>query len=129
MAMSLERKLQLRPGEALSVLDAPDGVAERLRTELGRCVREQDGGSEAVLLFVNDLDEVRERVPQVLERMAAGGLVWIAYPKKSSGMRTDVDRDTLWAAVVEMGWAPVRQIAVDETWSAVRVRPQADVGT
>jgi len=129
MATSLERKLQLRPGVALSVLNAPDGVAERLRTELGRRVMEQDGDSEAALLFLNDLGEVRERVPPVLERIAAGGPVWIAYPRKSSGTKTDVDRDTLWAAVVEMGWAPVRQIAVDEKWSAVRFRPQADVGT
>ena len=129
MAASLAKRLQLKAGTTLALLDAPVEVRERLRLELAGVEFGPRGKAGAVLLFVRDLADVRDRAPAALDAVAAGGLVWIAYPKKSSGVQTDVDRDTLWSAVLEMGWAPVRQIAVDETWSAVRFRSERDVGT
>jgi hypothetical protein len=50
-------------------------------------------------------------------------LLWVAYPKGSSGVKTDVNRDRLWQALEPTGWRPVRQVALDETWSAMRFRP------
>jgi len=129
MAASLAKRFQLKAGTTLALLDAPVEVRERLRLELAGVEFGPRGKAGAVLLFVRDLADVRDRAPAALDAVAAGGLVWIAYPKKSSGVQTDVDRDTLWSAVLEMGWAPVRQIAVDETWSAVRFRSERDVGT
>jgi hypothetical protein len=129
MAASLAKRLQLRAGTTLSLLNAPADVEERLKVELAGVVPASEGEAGAALLFVGDLADVRDKAPAAFDAVAAGGPVWIAYPKKSSGVQTDVDRDTLWSAVLEMGWAPVRQIAVDETWSAVRFRPEKEVGT
>jgi hypothetical protein len=50
------------------------------------------------------------------------GTLWIAYPK---GGRSDLNRDTLWPIVSELGLRPIAQVAIDETWSALRFRPLA----
>jgi hypothetical protein len=47
-------------------------------------------------------------------------VVWVLYPK---GNRTDVNRDTLWRMIAPYGLRPITQVAVDETWSALRFRP------
>ena len=47
-------------------------------------------------------------------------MLWIAYPK---GNRSDINRDTLWPYLTEYNMRPITQIAVDETWSALRFRP------
>jgi len=56
-------------------------------------------------------------------------LLWIAYPKQSSGIKTDVNRDILWQLSLQTGLRPVTQIAIDETWSALRFRPAERVGS
>ncbi len=58
----------------------------------------------------------------------ADGLVWIAYPKGTSKVKADVNRDSLWEAVKATGWRPVRLIALDEVWSVMRFRPEEKVG-
>jgi hypothetical protein len=81
---------------------------------------------DAVLIFVNNLTEVERLTPEGIATVRRDGLLWIAYPKGSSKVKTDVNRDTLWKAVQPLGWDAVRQIAIDETWSAIRFRPFKD---
>ncbi|RJQ51641.1 MAG: hypothetical protein C4521_12160 [Actinobacteria bacterium] len=83
---------------------------------------------DTVLAFVTSLAEATEMAPAAFGRVAGGGLVWIVYPKGTSKVRTDVNRDILWEALKPTGWRPVRQISLDETWSAIRFRPEAEVG-
>jgi hypothetical protein len=81
-----------------------------------------------VLLFVNNLGEAERLAPQAMAAVAPGGLLWIAYPKGTSGVKTDVNRDRLWPVIEALGWKPVRQVAIDEVWSALRFRPACEVG-
>ncbi len=53
---------------------------------------------------------------------------WAAYPKKTSGIDTDITRDHGWEALNAAGLRPVRQIAIDDTWSALRFRRPEHVG-
>ncbi|MDH2444187.1 hypothetical protein QDR37_09550 [Amnibacterium sp. CER49] len=112
--MELSAKLQLRPGVALEVVGAPDGL-ELDGVALGA------PGSPAVLAFVrmrSDLDGIGEAV----EAARADRVAWIAYPK-AGALGTDLNRDRLAAAAEALGIRPVRQIALDATWSALRFRP------
>ena len=82
-----------------------------------------------ILEFQNTLLEEVERIaPSTLGSISTDALAWIAYPKGSSGVRTDVNRDKLWAALKSSGWRPFRQIALDDIWSALRFRPAEKVG-
>jgi hypothetical protein len=71
--------------------------------------------------------EIEKRVPGLLQRAAPGAVFWITYPKKTSGIDSDLSRDILAAARTDFGWRPVSIVALDDVWSALRFRPIADV--
>jgi hypothetical protein len=126
--MILSEKLQLKPGQRMLVQNAPEGYFERLVVEMPQAALELEG-ADALLLFVTSLKEVAELTPGALQRVGQAGLMWIAYPKGGSGVKTDVNRDRLAAAVVEAtGWKAVRQVAIDAVWSGLRFRPGELVG-
>ena len=130
MATSLQQKLQLKSGQAMVILNPAPGYVEKLKGELkDNFLRvESKPNSEAVLVFVNSLAEARELVPSGIRAVKPDGLMLVAYPKGSSKIKTDVNRDSLWEAVKPMGWRPVRLIALDEVWSVMRLRPEGKVG-
>jgi hypothetical protein len=114
--MDLAAKLQLKPGQQLTIIAAPASVQETLA---GRAATGAAG--DAVLVFVRmarDLDTATSAVDAAL----ADGLAWVAYPK-AGALGTDLNRDSLAAQLRERGIQPVRQVAIDETWSALRFRP------
>ena len=129
MPTTLAQKLQLKSGK-LILLNAPKGYAEQLSQELkDMTVSTRAGGqADVVLLFVNTLAEVAERAPKAIQAVKPDGLLWLAYAKGTSKVKTDVNRDRLWEAMKPTGWRPVRQIAIDEVWSALRFRPAEQVG-
>jgi len=122
---TLAQKLQLKAGQSLKLVNSPAGYDSFLASE-GIGTAES---SDAVLIFTNSLAEVEQIVPPAFKSVSADALVWVAYPKGSSGIKTDVNRDRLWDALKPTGWRPVRQIAMDNVWSALRFRPAERVGT
>jgi hypothetical protein len=126
MPSSLAQKLQIKSGK-LIVINAPKGYAEQLAKELKDLTvsTRAAGQAEAVLLFVNSLAEVDKFTPKAGKLVKPAGMLWIAYAKGASQVKTDVNRDRLWAAVQPIGWQPIRQIALDEVWSAMRFKPLA----
>ncbi len=108
--MSLSKKLQLKT--ALRVVGLPDGV------DLGDVP--VDDAAPAILGFVTLAADMVD-VGEVMDVARADGIAWLAYPK-AKRLGTDLNRDLLWQALpVEV--RPVRQISIDDTWSALRLRP------
>jgi hypothetical protein len=125
MAPTLNQKLQIKPGKRLLVLNASSHSLRLLKAGLKgvEVVTQARGKNEAILTFVVSLSEVNRLGPGTFRRLVADGLAWIAYPKGTSEITTDVNRDLLWKALKPTGWRPVRIIALDATWSALRFRP------
>ena len=120
----------MKHGQALAVLNAPpDYLPTFARKVEGLGVVDEITRHlpDGVLLFVTSLEEVSRLLNEAIGLVQTGGLLWIAYPKGTSGVKTDVNRDRLWAAIASSGWRPVRQVALDETWSAMRFRPESEV--
>ena len=118
---TLASKLQLRDGRRLRVIDAP--------AELADALSEVDGGSDGVLAFARTSADVRRHADDLAAAAAdVAGLAWAAYPKRGSGIDTDLSRDSGWDALDELGMAPVRQVALDDAWSALRFRRAEHVG-
>src|SRR5690349_18211703 len=111
--MSLAKKLQLNDGQKLRVLNAPKG--------LNLAVPAANDG-EAVLVFAKDVAELEAHGGPALEAAKADVLAWIAYPKAGQ-LETDLNRDILWKHLEGRGVQPVRQVALDDVWSALRFRP------
>jgi hypothetical protein len=119
-------KLNLKDQREIVVLDAPPSFAGELAKLTGVTVQRRVGPGAAVefaLVFVRRLAEV-EAAARLLAKAAPGdAVVWLAYPKGTSKKYTcDFNRDTGWAALGAIGFEPVRQVAIDEDWTALRFR-------
>ena len=134
MTDPLLKKLQHRPGTPVLALWVPEEVEPAVAGwEAGGVTvhRRMRGGSPFVLAFLRSCKEIEARA----ERLAGvlGGddpILWLAYPKKSSKRyRSDVGRDDSWTPIGDLGFEPVRQVAVDDDWSALRFRRAEQVKT
>jgi hypothetical protein len=120
------KKLNLKEQKEILVLQAPESFEPELRSLEGVSVLVSlDEGRQVAftLAFVTKLAEI-ERVAEALAKKAPGdALVWFAYPKGSSKKyKCEFNRDTGWEALGKAGFEPVRQVAIDEDWSALRFR-------
>lgn len=118
----LSEKLQLKPGARVLVEDAPDAVLNALT--LPENARRVGAGEipDAAILFVSRRAALEARFPLLAGRLeGADPMVWIAYPKAGQ-LETDITRDSGWETVAQAGWKPVRQIALDDVWTALRFR-------
>ncbi len=129
---SLIKKLGIKSKQKLLILNAPENYVEQIATLLPTEVRFVTSMSETthfdmVIQFVNSKEEVEHETPKAIAMVNPGGRLWIAYPKQSSKVKTDINRDILWQIFPNSEWRPVTQISVDETWSALRFRPKSEV--
>jgi hypothetical protein len=113
-------KLLVRSGDVLSV-SAPEPALAALLGPLPEGVTTGTSAEAGVaVLFVRTRAELLERFAADLPALAGARAVWFVYPK---GGRADVNRDTIIAESGAFGWRPISNVAVDDVWSAVRVRP------
>jgi hypothetical protein len=117
--MDLAKKLQLRPEQYVEVLLSPVSLA----SSLGPLTAKREGGeSPALLVFVVNRNALEVYHSLIVSSALADRLTWVAYPK-SGQLGTDLNRDALTTAIAKGGAQPVRQIAIDDVWSALRFRP------
>jgi predicted SnoaL-like aldol condensation-catalyzing enzyme len=125
----LSKKLGLKPGMRALVVAAPSAYLKSLAPlPESVVISEAMGGThEFVQFFATRRSDIEKSAKKLLKSAAPGALVWITYPKKTSGVESDLGREEVWAAMEGTGWRPVSQIAIDEVWSALRFRPTEDV--
>src|SRR5438876_255951 len=131
---SLIKKLGIKPKQRFIILKAPKGFSEQIVPLLPADVELittpiPASNVDVVLLFVRNKAEVEKDTPIAINMVKSGGRLWLSYPKQSSGVPTDVNRDILWKIFPNSEWRPVTQISIDEIWSALRFRPKTEVGT
>ena len=115
--MDLAAKLQLRPEQGLCPVGAPDTV----EAALGH-IATDEGPSSALLVFAVDRAALDAERATIVASASADRLTWVAYPK-SGQLGTDLNRDSLAASLHEDGVRAIRQVAIDDVWSALRFRP------
>jgi hypothetical protein len=118
MATAAE-KLQLTPDQRLLVLEGP-AEAAALLPGVTRATSQDD--ADALLLFATSQTVVEANAARLRDHLRAGGIAWAAYPRTGSGRVTDVSRDRGWGSLATLGLRPVRQVVLDDTWSALRFR-------
>lgn len=76
-----------------------------------------------IVLFVKSVSEVDHFAPMALHNLMADGILWFCFPKKSSGKyNADINRDHGWKTLNNAGLMGVRNVNIDENWSAIRFR-------
>ena len=124
-AAPLARKLQIKPGQHVLVLNAPDGYLDELKPlpDAVKLAHRSEGKHDVVQLFVASAAEFDRRAPGAVKAVRPGGILWICWPKGSARAKSDINRDTMNAAAKRLGWTAVASISIDETWSALRFKP------
>ena len=121
----LLRKFQIKAGSRLWLINIPPAIAEEVTAgEEIEPVGETDA-YDGVLAFFHSPAEVAALTPRVLAGMPPDGLLWAGYRKGPDAKAAGLNRDIGWEPLGEQGWRPVRQVAVNDEWSALRFRPKA----
>jgi hypothetical protein len=117
----LSKKLGIKAGSVVGLVDAPDGFEATLG-ELPEGVMVRRGGStdgDVTLWFVRTRQELEGRIAEMGRHAAKGGL-WIVWPKKASGMESDLTQAVVRKVGLASGLVDFKICAVDETWSGLR---------
>ena len=119
-------KLNLKDQQELVVLNAPSSFDAELAGLKGRTIQRTLAPAKQLdylLAFVTKKAEVDSLAPQINKRANGDAIVWFAYPKGTSKkFKCDFNRDNGWDALNRLGWETVRAVAIDEDWSALRMR-------
>jgi hypothetical protein len=121
----LPRKLGIKPGHTVVLLDAPDGFDATLGPlPDGVSVRRDLGGDEpvdVVVLFVTVRHALVHRLDGVRARMAQDGGFWVAWPKKAAKVPTDITEDVVREVALPTGLVDNKVCAIDAVWSGLRL--------
>jgi hypothetical protein len=123
---ALFHKLNLKDQDEIVVINVPASFEPELAALEGVAIARDVDQPETIafsLAFVTRLEEIEDLSARIAAKAPGDAFVWFAYPKGSSKKyRCEFNRDTGWVALGEQGFEPVRQVAIDEDWSALRFR-------
>ncbi|MGF1564209.1 MAG: hypothetical protein ACFCUH_02470 [Flavobacteriales bacterium] len=123
----LFKKLNFKDHASVLVLDLPDELREACasQSEFTSMVYNQSElqGTSFAMAFVRTLEGVEEAVNALLPILEGDAVLWMCYPKGSSKRYScTFNRDTGWSSLGKAGMEPVRQVSVNDDWSALRFR-------
>jgi hypothetical protein len=118
----LVRKLGLKPGMVCLILDPP-GRYEVLLGSIPEDTRFDEppaGALDFVHVFVREAQGLQRRLVELRSRIAPDGMIWVSWPKKASGVQTDVTGNVVRDAGLGASLVDTKVCAVDEVWSGLR---------
>src|SRR5258708_38886870 len=132
MDQSTIKKLGIKPGQKVLILNAPQAYVQSLGvlpegTSITEGKTPPGGQFDLVQYFAHSKAEVDENAQAVVQAVKAGAMLWFAYPKKTGKSKTDLSRDVGWESVARAGWNGVSLISIDGTLSVMRYRPAREV--
>ena len=119
----LVKKLGLRPGQRIRLINPPDDYAATLDPMPDGIVIAPStrGRLDVVHLFTASRAELERRIPALRKAIDPDGMIWVSWPKKSSGVVSDVTEDVIRAIALPTGLVDVKVCAVDATWSGLKL--------
>lgn len=115
---TIAEKLQFKPGAAVWLSDQ-DRASLVGPLPPGASLTPELANAGAALLFADDAASLKATLTANENALGTAAVFWVAYPKAN---RTDINRDSVWPILAEFGMRPISQVAIDQTWSALRFR-------
>lgn len=112
-------RLQVKGARRLAVISAPAAMDKAIGV---RKARADVTKADVVLLFVPDRAGFDAELPALLKKTQKTAILWLAYPKLTSSLAADLSRDVIHKLAPRYGLDTVSQIAIDEDWSALRLK-------
>jgi len=127
----LPKKLGIKDGFRVQFVAAPAEVLAELKAALATCEVIRDGASslDFAQVFTRSKSELTKEFKRIAKRLAPAGMLWVSWPKKSSGVATDLDENAVREIGLAAGLVDVKVCAVTEVWSGLKfVRRLKDRG-
>ena len=133
----LAKKLGIKDGSRIAVINEP----ENFQAELGELpdgvefIKRLTNSLDIIIFFVLSERELARNFAKLAQNITANGMIWIAWPKKSSGVKTDLTFEPVQRIGLDAGLVDVKICAIDETWSGLKFvyrlkdRPRPQRGT
>jgi|SRR5882724_8607917 len=118
----LPKKLGIKPGFRVQLMDAPPEVHSELKTELAGCEIVSDGKFplDFAMFFTKSKAALAKEFKRITKLLAPAGIFWVSWPKKSSGVATDLDENIVRDIGLAAGLVDVKVCAVTEVWSGLK---------
>ena len=117
----LARKLGIKAGHRLGVLGAPAGFSVPDLPEEVDVRTAARGPLDVIVSFHTDRADLTRRLPALLRALDVDGGLWVAWPKRASGVATDITEDVVREVALPTGLVDVKVCAIDDTWSGLRL--------
>jgi len=121
----LPKKLGLKPQFRVAFFQLPSDVKTELKKTLSDCRLVQDGEDNSdqldfAMIFVKSQADMKEHFPAFARRLAPAGMLWVSWPKKASGVVTDIGENDVMKIGLTAGLVDVKVCAVNEVWSGLK---------
>jgi hypothetical protein len=118
----LPKKLGLKPNQRIALVNAPRDFPKLLGPlpQNTTILRRLNGDLDLIMLFVDREESLAKQFPILAERLVKDGMIWIAWPKKSSGVATDLVFEKVQRIGLDCGLVDVKICAIDEVWSGLK---------
>ena len=118
----LPKQLGIKEDFRVALIRMPADVRAELRDALAGCRIVQDlaGPLDFIHLFSKSRVELEKEIPRAARALAPAGMLWISWPKKSSGVATDLTEDVIRDTGLALGLVDVKVCAVTEIWSGLK---------
>lgn len=118
----LPKKLGIKDGFRFSLIEAPNEVRKQLKTSLAHCEDFKDAKKplDFGMMFTKSSSELSTTFAELAGRLAPAGMLWVSWPKTSSGVPTDLDENRVRNIGLAAGLVDVKVCAVTEIWSGLK---------
>jgi len=119
----LAKKLGIKDGARVCLTNAPAHYA-RLVAPLPdgvRMVKAIDDKTDLIHIFATRRRDLETGLKRAIQLMRTDAAIWVSWPKKASGLATDISEDTIRDVALPMGLVDIKVCAVDETWSGLKL--------
>jgi hypothetical protein len=119
----LPQKLGIKPGLTVVTINAPANY-RRLLGQIPDSVTFSErlkSGSSFVHLFTSRWSEMQKKMSILRDKISDNGAIWVSWPKKSSGISTDVTEDVIREIALPLGFVDIKVCAVDDIWSGLKL--------
>lgn len=119
----LPKKLGIRPGSAIRLIDAPPGYRALLEPlpEGARFVTRLTETTDLVHVFSSRRAGLAKALRQIRDGMRPDAAIWVSWPKKSARVPTDVTEDVVRDVALPLGLVDIKVCAIDEVWSGLKL--------
>lgn len=118
----LPKKLGIKDAFRISFIEVPVDVQKELKPSIKNCetIEDEKTPLDFVMLFTKSAAQLTKEFARIIKQLAPTGMLWVSWPKKSSGVPTDLDENKVRNIGLAAGLVDVKVCAVTDVWSGLK---------